>query len=72
MWSEAGRCVVSEGRQAGVCGRVSAVFRVIRDAVDDRGDRQFADTDAMNRHEHREPASSTPSIITAHSPHTHS
>ena len=59
----AGRCV---------CGRVSAVFRVIRDAVDDRGDRQLADTDAMNRHEHREPASSSaPSVTTAPSPHTY-
>jgi len=50
-----------------VCGRgrawkSSSVFGVVGDAVDERSDRQLADTDAVNRHEHREPARPHPSL----------
>ena len=41
------------------------MFGVVGDAVDERSDRQLADTDAVNRHEHREPARPHPSLSTS-------
>ena len=38
---------------------MSAVFWVVCNAVEERLNRQLADTDAVNRHEHRESASIT-------------